>query len=33
MVIANVVALLLLHKVVGTSLKDFEDKLEKAKLF
>lgn len=32
MVIPNVIALLLLHKVVGSSLDDFESKLKKAKL-
>ena len=30
MVIPNVIALVLLHKVVGASLKDFEKKLKKA---
>mgnify|MGYP005945911621 CR=1 FL=1 len=32
MVIPNVIALMLLHKVVGASLKDFESKLKKAHL-
>ena len=32
MVIPNVIALLLLHKVVGSSLNDFESKLKKAGL-
>lgn len=32
MVIPNVIALLLLNKVVGSSLDDFESKLKKAKL-
>ena len=32
MVIPNVIALLLLHKVVGASLNDFENKLKKAGL-
>ena len=32
MVIPNVIALVLLHKVVGHSLKDFEHKLKEAKI-
>lgn len=32
MVIPNVIALVLLHKVVGNSLKDFEEKLKAKKL-